>query len=432
MTTSPSRQTVLISGAGIAGPTLAFWLHRRGFRVTVVEAAPAPRSGGQTVDLRGAGRTVVERMGLMDAARALVVPQRGIAYVDRAGRHRAEMTVEDFDGDGIVSEHEIIRGDLGQLLHDATADDVEYLFGCRIVALEQTVDAAVVTLDDGTQRRFDLVVGADGPHSGVRQLVFGPEDRFVRPLGGYNAWFTAPDVYGLDGWYEMYNAPGGLVASLRPDRVPGFVKAALSFASDRVSYDRGDIDGQRRLVAGQFTGAGWHTAELVAAAATAPDFYFDSYAQVHLDRWSLGRVTLVGDAGYCPSPLTGMGTSLALVGAYVLAGELARAGGDHALALAAYEVRLRPYVRQGQQLPPGGIKSYAPRSAFAIRNRMVSSRLMVSRPLRGLVKKMFFSHADAIELPDYPSVAPVVQREPPLTVATPALASTPRPGGSAD
>jgi len=401
--THPSRRTVLISGAGIAGPVLAYWLDHWGFTPTVVELSPALRPGGQTVDLRGAGRTVVERMGLMPAARELFVPQRGIAYVDGTGRHRAEMTVEDFDGDGIVSESEIIRGDLSQLLHGATASTVEHLFGRRIVALEETERATEVTFNDGTVRPFDLVVGADGPHSGVRRLAFGPEEQFVRPIGGYTAWFTTPDRHGLDGWFEMYNAPGGRVASLRPDRVPGRAKAGLSFASDPVTYDRGDLNAQRRLVAERFVGAGWRTAELVAAAAEADDFYFDSMVQVQLDRWSTGRVALVGDAGYCPSPLTGMGTSLGLVGAYVLAGELAVAGGDHTRAFAAYEARMRPYVRQGQQLPPGGINGYAPRSALAIRSRVLSTKVMVSRPFRGLVKKMFFSHADAIELPDYGS-----------------------------
>ena len=399
-------RTVLISGAGIAGPALAFWLRRAGFRPTVVEIAPGPRPGGQTVDLRGAGRTVVARMGLLEAARALAVPQRGIAFVDAQGRHRAEMTVEAFDGDGIVSELEILRGDLGQLLHDATADDVEYVFGHRVAALRQTSDGVEVTFDDETVRCFDLVVGADGPHSGVRRLAFGPEEQFVRPVGGYTAWFTAPDDVGLDGWYEMFNAPGGLVVSLRPDRVPGQAKAGLSFASPPLRYDRSDLPAARRLVAERFAGLGWRTPALVAAAATADDFYFDSITQVHLDRWSTGRVVLVGDAGCCPSPLTGMGTSLALVGAYVLAGELALAAGDHQAAFAGYEARMRPYVRQGQQLPPGGIDGYAPPSAFRIRSRILSTRLMVSRPLRGLVRRLFFSHADAIDLPDYPMLVP--------------------------
>jgi 2-polyprenyl-6-methoxyphenol hydroxylase-like FAD-dependent oxidoreductase len=221
-------------------------------------------------------------------------------------------------------------------------------------------------------------------------------------LGGYNAWFTAPVDVGLDGWYEMHNAPGGLVVSLRPDRVPGQAKAGLSFTSPPLTYDRNDLPAIRRLLAERFAGVGWRTPALLAAAAGADDLYFDALVRVDLDRWSTGRTVLVGDAGYCPSPLTGMGTSLALVGAYVLGGELALADGDHEAAFAAYEARMRPYVRQGQQLPPGGIKSYAPTSALSIWSRVVSTRLMVSRPLRGLAKRMFFSHADAIDLPDYP------------------------------
>ena len=396
-----TSQTVLISGAGLAGSALAFWLRRAGFTPTVVELAPTLRPGGQTVDLRGAGRTVIERMGLMDAARALVVPQRGLALVDAHGRHRAELRVEDFGGDGIVSEVEILRGDLGQLLHDSVAHDVEHLFGRQVTAIQDTGHGVEVTFDDGAVRVFDLVVGADGPHSGVRRLAFGPEQRLVRPVGGYTAWFTAPDDVGLDGWYEMFNAPGGLVVSLRPDRVPGQLKAGLSFASEPLAYDRHDQPAVRRLVAQRFAGVGWRAPELLEAMATADDFYFDSIAQVQMDRWSTGRVALVGDAACCPSPLTGMGTSLALVGAYVLAGELALADGDHEAAFAAYEARLRPYVRQGQELPPGGIKSYAPTSALAIRSRVLSYRLMASRPLRGLVTKLFFSRADAVDLPDY-------------------------------
>ncbi|HEY0239367.1 MAG TPA: FAD-dependent monooxygenase [Friedmanniella sp.] len=400
-------RTVLVSGAGPAGSALAFWLRRAGFAPTVVEIAPAPRPGGQTVDLRGAGRTVIDRMGLMDAARALVVPQRGLALVDERGRHRAELTIEAFGGDGVVSELEILRGDLGQLLHDSVAGDVEHLFGRRVTELQDTDEGVEVTFDDGTVRTFDLVVGADGPHSGVRRLAFGPQERFVRPLGGCTAWFTAPDEVGLDGWYEMFNAPGGLVVSLRPDRVPGQVKAGLSFVSPPLAHDRHDLPALRRLVAERFAGLGWRTPGVLAAAATADDFYFDAIAQVHLDRWSQGRVALVGDAAWCPSPLTGMGTSLALVGAYVLAGELGRADGDHAAAFAAYGTLMRPYVRQGQELPPGGIAGYAPRSALAIRGQRLSYRLMATRPLRGLVRKLLFGRADAIELPDYPTLVAV-------------------------
>jgi 2-polyprenyl-6-methoxyphenol hydroxylase-like FAD-dependent oxidoreductase len=398
-------RTVLVSGGGIAGPALAFWLHRHGFVPTVVETAPAVRPGGQTVDLRGAGRTVVERMGLMPTVRAACVDQRGVAYVDAAGRHLAEMSVDALDGDGIVSEIEILRGDLADVLVDATRDDVEYLFGVRVVALEQRPDDVLVTLSDGTVRPVDLVVGADGPHSGTRRLAFGPEDGLVRRLGGYMSWFTAPDHVGLDGWFAMYNEPGR-VASMRPDTAPGRAKAGLSFLSEPLVHDRNDLDAQRRIVAERFADGDGLVPALVAAMLEADDFYLDDVAQVHMDRWTVGRVALVGDAGYCPTPLTGMGTSLALVGAYVLAGELARAGGDHERALRAYEERMRPYVRQGQELPPGGMRGYVPPSRLGIRLRVLTLKLMISRPFRGLAKKMFFSKADAIDLPDYAVVVP--------------------------
>jgi 2-polyprenyl-6-methoxyphenol hydroxylase-like FAD-dependent oxidoreductase len=398
-------RTVLVSGAGIAGPALAFWLHRHGFVPTVVEVAPAVRPGGQTVDLRGAGRTVVERMGLMATVRAACVDQRGIAYVDATGRHLAEMSVEALGGDGIVSEIEILRGDLAEVLVAATRDDVEYLFGLRVVALDQRSDDVLVTFSDGSVRPFDLVVGADGPHSGTRRLAFGPEEGLVQRLGGYMAWFTAPDHVGLDGWFAMYNEPGR-VASMRPDSDPRRAKAGLSFLSEPLVYDRNDLDAQREIVRERFASGHGPVPALVEAMLGADDFYLDDVAQVHMDRWTTGRVALAGDAGYSPTPLTGMGTSLALVGAYVLAGELARAGGDHEQAFRAYEGRMRPYVRQGQELPPGGMGSYAPSSRLGIRLRVLSLRLMVSRPFRGLARRMFFSKADAIDLPDYAVAVP--------------------------
>ena len=225
-----AQPTVLISGAGIAGPSLAFWLTKNGYRVIVVEIADGIRPGGQTVDLRGAGGDVVERMGLMPQMRAHALEQHGVAWVASDGSRRAEMPVTAFDGNGLVSKLEILRGDLVDVLYQATKDSVEYRFNTRISALSQDDDGVDVTLADGTKLRADLVVGADGPHSAVRGMVFGPEDQFVSPLGGYNAWFTAPDHVGLDGWYLMYLAPGGLNASMRPSHDPAMAKAGLAFA----------------------------------------------------------------------------------------------------------------------------------------------------------------------------------------------------------
>jgi 2-polyprenyl-6-methoxyphenol hydroxylase-like FAD-dependent oxidoreductase len=394
------NKEVLISGAGIAGPALAYWLSEYGFTTTVVERAPAPRPGGQTVDLRGAGRTVIERMGLMERVREVTVDQRGIAFVGAGGRVAARMPAELFGGEGIVSEVEVLRGDLGQVLYEATVPDTEYLFDDTVRRLDQDDHGVTVTFENARPRRFGLVIGADGLNSAVRGLAFGPAAQCVRPLGCYTAWFTAPAEADLGGWFLMHNAPGGRVASIRPGRVPGEMKAGLSFRSAPIDYDPRDTPAQMDILAARFAGAGWEVPRLLAAMRTAPDFFFDAVSQVRLSRWSGGRAVLVGDAGYCPTPLTGLGTSLALVGAYVLAGELGAADGDHHVAFERYEQIMRPYVTGGQQLPPGGVRAYAPDSAIAIGLRTASMRWMTRWPARNLLARQFAKAAD-IRLPDY-------------------------------
>ncbi|MEW1656713.1 FAD-dependent monooxygenase [Streptomyces sp. NPDC093707] len=396
---------VLVSGAGIAGPALAYWLRRAGFAVTIVERAPAPRPGGQTVDLRGAGRTVIERMDLMGRARAESLDQRGFALVDASGRTTSRIPADSFGGEGIVSEIEILRGDLARLLHEATLPDTEYLFDDTVTGLTQHADGVTATFEKAPRRRFGLVIGADGPHSVVRALAFGPEREFVRPLGLYTAWFTATEALDLDGWYLMHNAPGGLVASARPGRLPGEIKAGFSFRSAPIAYDRRDIAAQRELVARRFAHVGWETPRLLRAMHTASDFFFDTMGQVRLDHWSRGRVALLGDAGYCATPLTGLGTSLALVGAYVLAGELTLAGGDHHIAFRRYDEVMRPYVSQAQQLPPGGVSGYAPSGSLGIRLRDLSMRSMTRWPMRNLLAAQFAKARD-IALPDYGLATP--------------------------
>ncbi|RUP33888.1 MAG: FAD-binding monooxygenase [Mycolicibacterium sp.] len=398
------QQTVLISGAGVAGPALAHWLAGNGYRVVIVEAAPSMRPGGQTVDLRGAGREVVTRMGLLPAMSERCLFQRGIAWVRADGTRRAEMPVEAFDGNGIVSALEILRGDLTDVLYQATRDVAEYRFGTRISALEADESGVRATLTDGSVVEADLVVGADGPHSAVRQLAFGPEEQFVRRLGGYNAWFTAPDMIGLDGWYLMFQAAGGLNASLRPSHDASTAKAGLAFRSEPLEYDRRDPDAQRALLAERFRGAGWYCDELLSAAAESDDFYFDDFVQVHMDTWSAGRITLCGDAGYCASPLSGMGTSLALVGAYVLAGELGPAAALDAAgiapALRRYETVMRPYVDRCQDLP-GGLDGYAPMSERQIAGAASAMKWVQRWPLRLYAGRKWFATAESIDLPDY-------------------------------
>jgi 2-polyprenyl-6-methoxyphenol hydroxylase-like FAD-dependent oxidoreductase len=395
------NRDVLVSGASIAGPALAYWLRRYGFNPTVVERAPALRPGGHAVDLRGAGREVLERMGLMDEVRRVTVDERGMAYVNRAGRRVASLPAELFGGESIVAEIELLRSDLAGILHEATRGSTEYLFGDRIIGLDQDDRGAKVTFERAAPRTFDLVVGADGVHSGVRALAFGDESRYVRHLGGYTAFFTTPRRDDLDGWFLFHNAPGRRVAGLRPGRDPAAAKGMLSFTSPPLDYDRGDTEQQLSILAAAFDGVGWEVPWLLDAARDAPDFYFDAICQVHMPAWSSGRVALLGDAGYSPSPLTGLGTSLALVGAYVLAGELARTPDDHRSAFARYQNELRDYVTQSQKLPPGGIRGYAPKSSLAIWARNQSMRMLTVTPLGRMVAKQA-GKASAITLRDYP------------------------------
>ncbi|MEV6965736.1 FAD-dependent monooxygenase [Hamadaea sp. NPDC051192] len=391
-------KTVLISGASIAGPALAFWLKRYGFTPTVVEIAPALRPGGQAVDLRGAGKEVTERMGIMPRVKELCVDERGVAGVNAKGQRTYAMPADMFGGEGIVAEIEIMRGDLTQVLAEATTD-VEYLFGDRIAEMTELADGVQVTFASGAVRRFDMVVGADGVHSGVRRLVFGPEEKFVTQLGAYTAYFTVPDPGDLDHWFLMYNEPGGLCVGIRPER-GGTAKAMLTFLSPPLQFDRRDIRAQQEILRRKFGRAAWKVPAILAAMPAADDFYFDNMCQVHVDQWWQGRTALLGDAAYCASPLAGLGTSLSLVGAYVLAGELAATPDDHEAAFARYQQEMAAYVKQGQELPPGGAKGMAPANNFMISMRDLSMRMAHHWPMKNVMAKMM-SKADAITLKDY-------------------------------
>ncbi|NDU75949.1 FAD-dependent oxidoreductase [Actinomadura sp. DSM 109109] len=346
-------KNVLISGASIGGPALAYWLRRYGFGVTVVEVAPGPRPGGQAVDVRGPALEVAERMGVLDRIRERRVEMRGMSMVDGNGDEvyrSEEYTITGGDLGG--ADVEILRDDLSVVLADAAGDGVEYLYGDSVAGLEQGEDGVRVIFQSGLIRTFDLVVGADGAHSTTRRLVFGPERDYLVHLGTYLSVWTAPNFLGLDRWQVFHQVPGsswgGGAMSVRGNEE---VRVYLGFESERpIEYDHRDTAAQKKILAGALAGAGWVVPELLETMWDAPDFHFDSMAQVRMDSWSKGRVVLLGDAGYCGSPLSGQGTSMAIVGAYVLAGELKAAGGDHRAAFANYERELRGYVSANQEL----------------------------------------------------------------------------------
>ncbi|TDD64162.1 FAD-dependent monooxygenase [Actinomadura rubrisoli] len=346
---------VLISGASIAGPALAYWLDRYGFEVTVVERAPGLRPGGQAIDVRGPAIDVAERMGVLGDVRRLSTDLAGMSVIGPDGKtevlRSTERTASGGDLDG--PDVEILRDDLAELLVAAGGDGVEYLFDDSIAGLEQDEDEVRVIFHDGATRTFDLVVGADGLHSNTRRLVFGPEGDFLHHLGAYLGVWTAPNVLGLDRWetvFQMEGRPwGALVMSVRGN-CEARVYMGFHAAAWPAGQDPRDVASQMRLLASHFADAPGEFPRLVDTMWDAPDFHFDAIAQIRMDAWSRGRVALLGDAGYCGSPASGQGTSMAMVGAYVLAGELKAADGDHRKAFAAYEDELRGFVVANQDL----------------------------------------------------------------------------------
>jgi 2-polyprenyl-6-methoxyphenol hydroxylase-like FAD-dependent oxidoreductase len=387
------KLNVLVSGASIAGPALAYWLHRYGCTVTVVEKAPALRPGGQAVDFKGqTHRKVLERMGLLDAVRGVQTGKTDLVVVDQHNKRLATIPGEFTGGDV-----EILRGDLATLLYQRTATGCHYLFGDAITALTQTASGVEVVFERAAPRTFDLVVGADGIHSNVRRLAFGPEERFVRFLGHY---YAVVGVYGARGAAApsqqrgtglLYNVPGRLAWVGGPKAPNMYV-----FASKQLDYDRDDVAQQKRIVAEAFAGVGWQVPRLLQLLADAPEFYLDSISKVEMDRYTSGRVALVGDAAY-GNTLGGFGTGLALVGAYVLAGELAVAGGDHRAAFGRYDQQLHRYARIARKGNAG--RFLAPPTPARIRLRNWTFKF--SLPLR-LMLRVTDRYATDIDLRDYP------------------------------
>jgi 2-polyprenyl-6-methoxyphenol hydroxylase-like FAD-dependent oxidoreductase len=342
---------VLVAGASIAGPALAHWLCGRGAGVTVVERAPGLRPGGQAVDARGVTKEVIRRMELDAAVRAARTETTGAYTVDADGKVLETYRADDDGGDGYIAEIEILRGDLSRVLYDGTRDSAEYVFGDRIAGLTQDADGVDVTFAGGGRRRFDLVIGADGLHSALRAMIFGPHERFVRHLGQVMAFYTVPNEFGLDRWLIDYQEPGsGRSAGLRPIQDATRAMAMFSFPAAGLDVDYRDVEAQKHLLREQMAGLGWLAPRILAHLDDTPDFYLDQVAQVVMDRWSSGRAGLLGDAAFSSSPLSGQGTGLALVGAYLLAGELAAAGWDPEAGFAGYERRMRSFVEANQEI----------------------------------------------------------------------------------
>lgn len=397
---------VLISGAGIAGPTLAWWLARDGAEVTIVERAPHLRTGGYVIDFWGAGYDVAERMNLIPEVRAKGYLVREVRVVDRAGRRVSGFPAESFARSTHGRFTSLPRGDLAALIFERLGRGVEVLFGDSIQAIEETGGGVRVSFERERERGFDLVIGADGLHSVVRRLVFGPDGRFERYLGFKVAAFAVDGYRPRDELvYLMYTEVGQQVArfSMRDDRT----MFLMTFADPDPEQPR-SLDEQKAVLRQRFANGGWECPAILDALDGVVDLYFDTVSQIRIDPaggWvSRGRVALIGDAASCVSLLAGEGAGLAMAAAYILAGELHRAGGDHEAAFARYGDLFQPFVAKKQRAAIRFAKSFAPPSKWAMLVRNQVFRLMAIPLVASMVAGSALT--GDIDLPEWSHLAP--------------------------
>ncbi|KAG2171398.1 hypothetical protein INT43_009059 [Umbelopsis isabellina] len=362
---------VLICGGGCGGPALAFWLARSGHHVTIVERFSSLRAAGAQIDLRSKGIEVVKRMGIIDAVRSKLVHEEGTSFVDAQNRDKATV-MANTSGAGsqtLTSEYEIMRGDLVQILYDATKSDVKYVFGVSVDRFEQFEDHVLVHFSDGRSETFDLLVGADGQGSRIRKAILPantPEP--YNRLGIYFAYWFVPRTEMDTNICKIYHTTGSRAVMTRShNEADTQVYFATKDDSEELrSIPRAPIEQQKEFWAQRFSGAGWHTDRFIQGMKDSSFFYCQELVQVKADTWYKGRVVLLGDAGYCPSPVTGMGTTASFVGAYVLAGEISRNPQNLSEALANYEKTLRPFVNEIQGINKTVIRSVFPQTQLGI------------------------------------------------------------------
>jgi 2-polyprenyl-6-methoxyphenol hydroxylase-like FAD-dependent oxidoreductase len=398
---------VLISGASIAGPVLAYWLTRHGFDVTVVERAPTLRkTGGHAVDLFRPAMEISEQMGVLPRIEALGT-QTDRMTMHREGREQPiEVDLTKIYGAASDRHVEIMRDDLSEIYYDAGRDDVEYVFGDSITQIDHDGE---VTFERAAARRFDVIVGADGLHSNVRRLTFGAEDSLTRFLGGYLAVVSAPKSLAKPGETVGYIGVGRLAAIYSAAHLDDARAVFLFGSKEELDYDYRDSLRQKGLLRDAFAGMHPQVDDWLGEIDRTPAFYFDAITQLRMNIWSRRRVTLVGDAGYCPGPAVGGSTSLAVLGAYVLAGELAKADGDHLRAFAAYELQMHEPVHLSRTFARGAARTLIPGSragVWALTRGVQLVSLMpgsLSRALAKLNTKGVRVY-DSMRVPDYSEV----------------------------
>ena len=392
-----SPRTVLISGIGIAGPTLAFWLKRGGFEPTLVECAPGLRSGGYVIDFWGIGYDIAEQMGLAGAIERVGYRMREMRVVDESGRRVAGFgarVLRELTGGRFVT---LGRSDLSRLLFHKVNGVIETIFSDEVVALQEHTDAVEVQFRNGQTRRFDLVIGADGLHSNVRRLIFGSQDRFERHLGYYAAAFEVNGYRPRDeNVYVIYNQPGRMLGrfALHND----CTLFLFVFASDSSGPGLNTAE-QKAVLRERFGDGSWECPRVLGELDRTESLYFDRVSQIKMERWSCGRVALVGDAAFCVSLMAGQGSSLAITAAYVMAGELVKATRRHEEAFRNYEALLRDYIGSKQKGAERFSSAFAPRTRWGL---FMRNQLINASAIPGLARLAFGRDIiDRLPLPDY-------------------------------
>ncbi|KAJ3038981.1 hypothetical protein HDV00_012739 [Rhizophlyctis rosea] len=415
MTDTHPPLKILVAGAGIAGPAFAFWLHKLlpSTSITILERSPAPRLSGQAVDIRAAAVPIVQRMGLLEKVKEKTTTEVGVQFIAADGSVAGTFPASgDVEAQSATSEFEILRGDLASIFYDATKDleNITYVFDEMISEIVQTATPGKVEVTFANNHlptsSYDLVVGADGQSSRTRRLLFDQDipdstkmHAHLRRLGQYMAYFTIPKVDSDPSYAQWYNAPKGRLIFLRPD--PYGTRRAYFAVTDSNLSRFDDIDDilsrhnsikeQKAWLEQQFQGAGWQAERVIEGMKTSDDFYMQEIVQVKLDKWSEGRVVLIGDAAHAPSPISGVGTASAIVGAYILAGELSLHPTNIPLALTQYKTLSRPFIENGQKLIPGAPQIANPQTEWGIRVFNTFMGIVshpISRKVGGVLQKV--------------------------------------------
>ena len=397
---------ILICGGGCAGPSLAFWLARIGHRVTIVERFPVLRASGAQIDLRAQGIQLAKRMGIIDTIRSKTVDEDGLSWVDRNGTAQATFLANK-SGKGaqtFTSEFEIMRGDLVRILYDATKNNVEYIFGLTVEHFEQDDNSVTVHFSNGKTGTYDILVGADGQGSRIRKAILPPDVDPLRHLGVYTSHWRVPTVASDNKIGKGCHVPGGRMIMTRTHS-PIESQAIFNLRDDSEELrgiPKAPIETQKEFWSSKFKDAGWVAPRLIAGMQTTEDFYCQEIVQVRTDTWYRGRVVLVADAAHCPSPMTGMGTTSALVGAYVLAGEIAQNSDNLDKAFANYDKTLRPFINEIQWLPSWTLPIAIPKTQLGINLLHFVAGLLAFLRIPDLIARFSKEEKGGWKLPEYP------------------------------